>query len=432
VSGIPGELFPEALPVERAGAPESAIGGASIAGGDSGVQWEKIPARGAVYLLVAQEEGVEKPLLLATVGDLRAALKRRFTELPPETRSKRIAYGQVCTRIYWRRVDSSFAANWWYAEAARALFPETAAAMIPWRGSWWIGAEREGAFPRLRRTNSLGDAELMYAGPIRDKHATARMIETVEDLFDLCRYHAVLLQAPLGRACAYKEMGKCPAPCDGSVPIAWYREQMDRAWRFLTGETREAWRAETEELMKAAAGRLEFETANRIKQRLARAGLIEGRGAEPYAHMRELGEFSFVALQPGKGKAWVEPWLIHGGRTQCLPQVNRKGLAEGALRVAEAYGAFSKEPVRAPLSAREMEQVALVAHHLARGEDDHGIYVSGSIMRKEGAEAIVREAERLWSRNKVAKPLIEQSSEGDFATSPVADVPDQPQSITPA
>jgi hypothetical protein len=111
VSGIPGELFPEALPVERAGAPESAIGGASIAGGDSGVQWEKIPARGAVYLLVAQEEGVEKPLLLATVGDLRAALKRRFTELPPETRSKRIAYGQVCTRIYWRRVDSSFAAN---------------------------------------------------------------------------------------------------------------------------------------------------------------------------------------------------------------------------------------------------------------------------------------------------------------------------------
>jgi excinuclease UvrABC nuclease subunit len=173
--------------------------------------------------------------------------------------------------------------------------------------------ERDVVFPRMRRTSDLRDAGFDYAGPVRDKHAAERLIETVVDLFDLCRYHSVLVQAPGGKACAYKEMGKCPAPCDGSVPLSWYHGQMAEAFSFIAGPGRMQWKASTEAAMKAASGALNFEQAGRIKQRLSRAAMIEG---EAFMHLGPLEEFAFLSLQPGQGKPYMEPWLIHPGMAE--------------------------------------------------------------------------------------------------------------------
>jgi hypothetical protein len=410
-------LFPESVPV-TAGVP---------------IAWEDVPAKGALYLLATQDGDEEKPLLLATVGDLRAALKRRFEELPGEVKSKRIDFAKVCTRILWRRVDSSFAANWWYWRAARVLFPATYAALVPWRTSWWIAVERAGSavFPRMRRTSDLRDGGFDYAGPVRDKHATERMIETVIDLFDLCRYHPVLLQAPAGKACAYKEMGKCPAPCDGSVPAEWYAGQMRKAWGFITGETRAAWKAEIEAQMRAAAGRLEFETAGRLKKVLTRAGGLEGRGGgagEATALVKNLDAFSFVSLQPAKGKPWLEPWLVHGGAVEVLPQVAKKTLEADLAGVHARYMEFANRSVRETIAQGEgggvaaMEQIGLVAHHLFRGEDDHGVWVGSAALVTGGPAALVEAAGRLWARKAAPKPLVEVSTEKVEAEKDVKEV----------
>ena len=80
----------------------------------------------------------------------------------------------MCTRVYWRRVDSGFAADWWYWHAARKLFPEAYRGMMAWRKSWWVGVERAGDFPRFRKTSQISDERLAYVGPVRDKHAAQR------------------------------------------------------------------------------------------------------------------------------------------------------------------------------------------------------------------------------------------------------------------
>src|SRR5690349_17580467 len=72
---------------------------------------EKIPAKMAVYLI--EGEGNE-PLLLATVGDLRAAIGRRMADLPADARSKRVPYRQLARNLRYRLVNSPFAANLWY------------------------------------------------------------------------------------------------------------------------------------------------------------------------------------------------------------------------------------------------------------------------------------------------------------------------------
>lgn len=408
-----------------------------------------IPAKPAVYLLTGTTEaGSDHPVLLATVGDLRAALRRRLADNPPDTKTKRVAYGQICTRVHYRQVHSLLAANFYYAAAARALFPETAAALIPWRTSWWIGVERDvpgrggAAFPRFRKTNNLADPGLAYAGPIRDKHAATRLVESLEDLFDLCRYHNILVQAPQGKACAYKEMGKCPAPCDGSESLASYRGRITAALAFLTDapvadsagdqgvtSARSAWREKLEAQMKTAAAALQFETAGKLKQRLSRAGLW-WHGHPAHEHRRDadatapLEHFAYLSLQPGKGKPWVEPWIIHfAGPTpiQSLPQFNLKELPAAAQHLADQCRFLTQCPAPACLTPEQTRHAALVAHHLFKGDSDHGTWLR--LTTACDPAAIIDGVERL--RAKKAKPLTEQAS--DVAASPAAeDAPEAP------
>jgi hypothetical protein len=397
------KLFDSSAPIDRAAASMEAR-----------MKWPEVPAKTAVYLLTgpnAESGREDHPFLLATVGNLRAALQRRLTDVPADAHSKRIQYGQVCTRVHWRIVHSPFAANWWYWNAARSLFPDSYKQMLGFRPTWWIAVEKHAQFPKLRRVQALDDADLQYAGPIRDKTAAGKLIETIEDVFDLCRYHHVLLQAPHGKPCAYKEMGKCPAPCDGSVPLSWYHDQMTQAFAFITGESRMAWKAATEAAMKAAAGALNFEQAGRIKQRLTRAALIE---AEPFMHLAPLESFAFLSLQPGQGKPYLEPWLIHPRMEEPvrpLEQLNKKTLAAGVEALFAQCAKAAAVPVPPSLDERTTEQLGLLAHHLFRGDDDPGMYMRLTDVITAGPDAITDAAAKMFTRKSPPKPLPENASD---------------------
>ncbi len=372
------------------------------------MDWSAVPAKCAVYLLACGELGHE-PLLLATVGNLRAALQRRLDDAPPDVHTKRVAYGQICSTLHWRIVHSPFAANWWYWRAAKTLFPDRYRELLGWQSSWWIGVDPKTPFPKLRRTQDLSDPGLECAGPIRDRTAAGKLIDTVEDLFDLCRYHHILLQTPHGKACAYKEMGKCPAPCDGSVPLSWYDGQMRAAFRFITGENsfRAQWRTAEEIRMKSAASTLAFEQASRIKQRIERARLIE---TDPYTHMALLQDFAFLALQPGPGRTRIEPWYIRGGQVECWPAFKKTEIRTAVPVLLTRCIEKAQEPAPA-LDASATEQMGLVAHHLFRGEREAGVYLRVKDVVTGGVDWLIRQAEAFFERKSAASGLPEQASD---------------------
>jgi excinuclease UvrABC nuclease subunit len=390
-------LFPHSAPING-----------SAATVDTRMDWPAIPAKCAVYLLACGDSG-EEPLLLATVGNLRAALQRRLADAPPDTHTKRVAYGQICTRLHWRIVHSPFAANWWYWNASRTLFPDRYRELLGWHPSWWIAVDQNTPFPKLRRTQDLSDPSLSYAGPIRDRTAAGKLIDTLEDLFDLCRYHHILLQAPHGKACAYKEMGKCPAPCDGSVPLSWYEVQMHAAFNFVTGDAawHNVWRVQEEERMRTAASALAFEQAARIKLRIERARLIQN---EAYAHLQPLAHFNFLALQPGPGRTNIEPWWVSGGQIECWPTFKRKDLETTAPTLIAKIQERLKE-IPAPIDTAATEQIGIVAHHLFRGEHDPGFYVRTVDVLAGGPEFLTQETQSFLERKKAPLHLPEQASD---------------------
>ena len=160
--------------------------------------------------------------------NLRYSLKRRLSGGQTISLSKRVSYRDVVRQIRWWTVDSPFEADWIYYEIARQVFPESYQGMVGFRPAWFVHVDPAAQFPRYVKTIDLSQPAGTYLGPAEDKHAAQRLIELLQDSFELCRYYNLLVDAPHGRACAYEEMGKCPAPCDGSISMQQYRQSIDR------------------------------------------------------------------------------------------------------------------------------------------------------------------------------------------------------------
>ena len=313
-----------------------------------------VPARWVVYLLADEHD---RPVQLLCVKNLRHSLKRRLgPDVVEPTATRRIDYRALVRRVHWRRVDSAFEADVAYHEAARELFPQTYRGMVGFRPAWFVHVDEDAPFPRYTKTVDLTAAAGTLLGPVEDKHAAARLIQLVEDAFDLCRYYNILVQAPHGQACAYKEMGKCPAPCDGSISLEQYRHLIQWSRRVLADPA--DYTREQDRRMRQAASELRFEVAGKIKAYVDQLGQL---GHGPFRHVAALAQFQYLALQPGPAADTVKAFLVTPGRIDpllCLTDASAK--PSELMRVALTAAADHPGTV----DAIGAERIGVVAHHL--------------------------------------------------------------------
>lgn len=318
-----------------------------------------IPGRWVVYLLADADD---RPVQLLCVKNLRASLKRRLAGEEMVGPSRKVNYRDLVRHIHWRRVDSDLEADWVYLEAARAIFPASYRGMVGFRPAWFVHVDPEAAFPRYIKTSDLSRASGMYIGPLEDKHAAARLIELVEDSFDLCRYYNILLEAPRGRACAYKEMGKCPAPCDGSISMNQYRRMIE--WSARTIVEPASFLRDQEERMRSAATELRFESAAKIR---AFIGQVSQFGQGPFRHARPLEDFRYVSIQRGPYSGTAKVFIITPGTIEnpinLIGPPQRVGELLGMIQAAAQSGGRGVEGLEG-VDAVGAEGIAVVSHHL--------------------------------------------------------------------
>jgi len=325
------------------------------------------PARWVVYLM---SDEANRPVQLLCVKNLRQSLRRRLggeeTLLPGA--SKRVDYRQLVRRIAYVGVDSALEADWVYYEAARRVFPTTYQAMVGYRPAWFVHVDPDARFPRYSKTTDLADRKGELIGPVEDKHAAARLIELTEDAFDLCRYYNVLIQSPSGSACAYKEMGKCPAPCDGSISMEQYRALV--RWSAEVIVDPEPFVREQTRRMEQAAAELRFETAGKIKAYVTQLSELGKRGLRA---ARRLEDFRYVSIQPGGKSKTAKVFLIWPGGIEIIACV--RGQPD---RVSELLGIAAERiesQGRKPLDATGVERMGIVAQHLYAAKGS-GIFVA--------------------------------------------------------
>ena len=227
---------------------------------DADAFFAAIPGKWCVALLC---DAADRPLQLVCAKNLRAMLRRRLsvpiaTPETPATPTKRVDYRDLVRSVRWQRVDSEFEMDLVYIEAARVAFPAHWRRLVPERSAYFVRLDLEHPHPDFTRETGV-DRDGRLFGPFTDKAKADRWADQIRDAFDLCRYRNILAQSPDGRACPYKQMNKCPAPCDGTITLDDYRNRVRGAIDAVTspGETAGRWTAQ----MRQHAMDLAFEQA---------------------------------------------------------------------------------------------------------------------------------------------------------------------------
>ncbi len=313
----------------------------------------ELPNTPAVLLLV---DAVGRPVQLLTAQQLRRCVRARLTESPTAGRG-RADLTTIVGGVRWRHVACPFEARWWYWRLARRLYPEAYRKLVSFGSAWFLNVDWTQPVPELRVTERVWELPGAFVGPWPARSDAQRALEGLWDLFDLCRHPEQIRKAPRGRRCAYAEMGRCDAPCDGSAPLAAYIARCRTAWEFATGGSA-AWLADAEQRMRAAAAAQEYERAGQIKQQVRCARLWEGKWA---AHVRPAEALTALLVLPvTRRKAWLL-MLFRQGHLQAGPVVPARQFPAAAVAWLETAWA---EPAGPTTATERMEQTWLVAHLL--------------------------------------------------------------------
>ena len=336
-----------------------------------------LPSAGGVYLLTDEEDRI---IQLASAGNLRRSLHVRLfgppvTEGQPQAipSRRRADLKQIVRKIRWREAHSAFEIGYEYWRLARVLMPDTYLKQLAFAPAWFVHVDREAEIPRFVAGKVLRSPPGVDLGPFFTNADATRFIQVLEDGFDLCRYYHILEQAPHGTACAYFDMGKCPAPCDGSIPMSQYRRMIGEALAFAGGG-REAVCQHIEVSMREAADQQEYEHAGRLKQRLDRLREIEHRS---FALARPIEQFNYLIVQRGGGRTRVRPFFVRAGTITPGETAALKHLETAAEQWGEkgtgtgSIPAYRDSPEPAPVSVDRQalsEQIWLVTHFLGKKE----------------------------------------------------------------
>ena len=317
-----------------------------------------LPAKPGV-LIIEDESG--STLSLLQTADLRRAARSRLGPVEAEQqgtrRSRRVELRSIAKRVVATTVGSTFEADWATLQLARIRLPHSYKSMLDRWQAWFLHCNPDDQFPQWVKTSDPASTSGVHIGPIGDKHAAARFREMLEDAFDLCRFHHILVQAPHGTACVYKEMGRCPAPCDGTVSMQHYHQQIRSSIEFgrQPADSRASWEAS----MRERSAAMDFEGAGRCKTLLERTAMSE---RNEFAQVRDFDAFRFIAVLPGELEesvrlfaivgGWIEPILDHSEQSE-------PGLLADALRSMR-----DKSPHSPGRSENEIENIGLVCRHL--------------------------------------------------------------------
>ena len=320
----------------------------------------KLPGCPAVYLLL-DEAGT--PVQLAATQQLRRLALARLLE-PPEPHRGRANLNEVVRAVRWHRVYSAFEGRWWYYRLARAMYPQHHLHLISFGPAWFLEVDWRQHVPEISLTKNIWqDENVECVGPWLTHDSGQQALEWLWGLFDLCRYPEQVRRAPEGTSCAYAEMDRCDAPCDGSAPLERYVERCRAAWEFTCGAVR-PWIDAAKHRMKAAADSQQFEQAGRIKKQLAAAWKWHDNWLPLTRPAEELNYL--LAIPVTRRRSW-RLFLFRRGHLDEGPILTDRQLPKSAGSWLQERLSRAPEATDTPVRT---EQTWLVAHFLKSKEGD--------------------------------------------------------------
>ncbi len=208
-------------------------------------------------------------------------------------------------------------------------------------------------YPQIRFYRGVQEKPNRYFGPFPSTWAVRETIGHLQKIFRLRTCDDTVF-SHRSRPCLLAQIGRCSAPCVGSIAEEEYARDVEHAAKFLDGREDDVV-AELTQKMEAASGRQEYEAAARFRdeirmlQRILSGQAVESAGAR---------DADVVAAVEKEGLWCVTLAMVRGGRhlgdRSFFPQ-NAGG--SDAATVVEAFLAqhYAVQPVPARVIADAVE-----------------------------------------------------------------------------
>jgi len=229
----------------------------------------------------------------------------------------------------------------------RSKFPER---------STWIKITEE-AFPRLSLVTAVRGDGATYFGPFGSRRSAEDVVLAIYDGFPLRQCTARLSPARPTRACALAEIGRCGAPCDGSVTPAAYARVVDAVRTVFSADVRPAAQGVQERLSRLV-GQQRFEEADTIRHRLET--LLHT--AHRWHRVRSLAACAEIVAARRDGPNW-EVHVVRHGRLAAAGLATPSDVPQAVARAVQATAETVPRPT-SPLPAATVEETERVADWL--------------------------------------------------------------------
>ena len=350
-----------------------------------------IPTCGGVYV-VADRDG--RPVFASHGQNLRRVVVGRLSEPAGDGPSRRLNLSEIAGFVAWRTTSSRFETAVEFWRLMRRYDPSGYRKQMGFGRAWYVGVRPDDRLPRFVSVADLRDDRARFAGPFATRRTAEAWVRMLEDVFDLCRYFDILEKTPDGEPCAYFEMGKCPAPCDGSLPLSDYRRMVTEALDFTLGD-REPALARLRTAMQQASAFLAFERAAAIRKTIEQAETLIARPEQ--AHVADPRTARYLSVQragPARRKpesALVKPFYAVGGVIEAGVPVAVGDVHSAAEDWIRNGLALSPIPARTRLERdRRSEGLWLIARFLFQGDRAPGVFLrlDAAVNSETGAQRV--------------------------------------------
>lgn len=260
-----------------------------------------------------------------------------------------------------------------------------------------------------KRKGEAGGGE--YFGPFASASAVNHTIDVLQRVFKL-RNCSDNVFATRKRPCLQYHIKRCTAPCVGKISQAAYAGDVDKARKFLTGESR-AIQDEFVRDMQAASAAQDYETAADYRDRIKALTSIQARQD---INIEGIGDADVMAIARREGKTCVQVFFFRGGQNygnrSYFPRHDPEETESHILSVFMAQF-YESKPVPSQIYVSHVpDEAALLQEALGfREKPAKKVTISKPTRgkRKRLSDFVMRNAEEALKRH-----LMERAGEGEF------------------